>query len=277
MKKYLREPFVHFVILGAALFMGHALWQSKAGDEMTIVVSPAEMERQAMIFAGEQRKAPSEEDLQALMFAYVEEEALVREALKLGLDQDDTIIRRRLAQKMRFMIEDVAPPTVPKDKELKTWFGENQSDFARPERINFRHIYVSPDTHGDETQAEADKIINLVNKDYNGDWKSLGDPFMMRRDYTDVTFVDVTRLFGADFAKALGAQSTGGWQGPIGSAFGLHIVSIDKRTEQNLPAFVDIRAEVIAEWQEKTRRSSNQNRLKTLIKKYKVEIGEATQ
>ncbi|MGB0906923.1 MAG: peptidyl-prolyl cis-trans isomerase [Maricaulaceae bacterium] len=277
MTKYLREPFVHFVILGAALFAGHALWQSKAGDEMTIVVSPAEMERQAMIFAGEQRKAPSEEDLQALMFAYVEEEALMREALKLGLDQDDTIIRRRLAQKMRFMIEDVAPPTVPKDKELKAWFEKNKNEFARPECVNFRHIYVSPDTHGDDTQAEADKILNLVNKDYDGDWKSLGDPFMMRRDYSDVTFVDVTRLFGQDFAKSLGQQETGSWQGPIGSAFGLHIVSIDKRTEQNLPAFEDIRDEIVAEWQEQSRRSSNQDRLKMLIKKYKVEIGEASQ
>ena len=110
MQKLWREPLVHFTLLGAALFAGHALWQRAVTKaDYTITISAAELERQAVIFAGENRRQPTDEDIQALLFSYVEEQALMREAQKLGLGDDDTIIKRRLAQKMRFMIEDINP------------------------------------------------------------------------------------------------------------------------------------------------------------------------
>ena len=144
MKSYLREPLVHFVLLGAALFIGDALWESwQEKTAYTIRVSPAEMQRQASLFASENRRQPSDDDLQALLFAHVEEQALMREALRLGLDADDTIIRRRLAQKMRFLVNDVGVDVEPSEADLKSWFTQNRQAFTRPQKRSFDHIYSS--------------------------------------------------------------------------------------------------------------------------------------
>ena len=138
MKNLLREPFVHFVLLGGLLFAGHSLWQKHVvKTDHTIFVDPAEIQRQAQIFASENQRQPSETDLDGLLFAHIEEQALMREAKRLGLDEEDTIIRRRLAQKMRFMIEDVSVPELPEKAELQAWFKENPTYFIP---VSYTHL-----------------------------------------------------------------------------------------------------------------------------------------
>ena len=271
MKKLLREPFVHFVLLGVLLFIGHSLWAAKmSADARTIFVSEAEMERQALIFAGEQRRVPSDDDLQALLYAYVEEEALVREADALGLGADDTIIRRRLAQKMRFLIEDVEPPKLPSDDVLKDWFEERKASFAQPVRTEFTHIYFSP---GKETPTERAKEV-LSGLSVDNDGKRLGDPFIMKRDYSDVTNTDITRLFGPEFTAQLAQVEVGKWQGPLTSALGAHLVKVTARSETTVPAFEQARADAAETWLDETQRAENIERLRELVSKYKVEVEE---
>jgi len=106
MKNWLREPLVHFILLGAGLFLAHSVWEKQvAKSDYTINISAAEIERQAAIFATENQRQPTDEDIQGLLFAHVEEQVLMREAERLGLGEDDTIIRRRMAQKMRFILK----------------------------------------------------------------------------------------------------------------------------------------------------------------------------
>jgi len=143
MSKLIREPLVHFIILGALLFAGHMIWQHKVTKaDYTITVTTKEMERQALIFAGENRRQPTDDDLKALLFSHVEEQVLMREAQRLGLGEDDTIIRRRLAQKMRFIIEDVDAPALPDETTLKAWFEANIDTFVSVEARSFSHIYL---------------------------------------------------------------------------------------------------------------------------------------
>jgi len=270
MKQYFREPLVHFIILGGLLFAGHSLWQSHVSKaDYTITVSPDEMERQATIFAGENRRQPTDEDLQALLFAYVEEQALMREATRLGLGGDDTIIRRRLAQKMRFMIEDIDAPQDPDDATLDAWFHDNIHKFIKPETRSFSHIYFSPEKHGEDMDKTVQTVMQSVD---STNWESLGDPFMLKRDFTRLSTIDVSRLFGADFAASVFNASKDGWQGPIDSAFGRHLVRIDETTSKTTPDLNDVRPQVISTWQDETQRSANADRLKTLIKKYKVVV-----
>ncbi len=272
MFKLFREPLVHFIILGSLLFIGHSLWQSHVSKaEYTITVSPDEMERQATIFAGENRRQPTDEDLQALIFAYVEEQALMREASRIGLGSDDTIIRRRLAQKMRFMIEDVDAPQKPDDTTLDTWFKDNINKFVRPETRSFSHIYFSPEKHGKNLEVNVDKVMNIVD---DAEWKSLGDPFMLKREFKALSTIDIKRLFGADFAAGVFNAKISGWQGPIDSAFGRHLVRIDETRAKITPELADIRPQVISAWQDEIQRETNTKRLKDLIKKYKVVIEE---
>lgn len=274
MSKLSREPLVHFIILGALLFAGHMLWQRHVTkDDYTITVTTEEMERQALIFAGENRRQPSDDDLKALLFSHVEEQALMREAQRLGLGEDDTIIRRRLAQKMRFIIEDVDAPALPKETELKSWFEANIDKFVSAETRSFSHIYFSPEQHGDKIEKSAlDAMGQIFLRNPPADWKTLGDPFMLKREFKDLRAIEATRLFGPEFTKGIFKAEGNNWQGPIESAFGLHLIKIDNVTPKTTPAFADARANVEAAWQEDAQRTANQNNLKKLIKKYKVDV-----
>ena len=276
MASFWREPLVHFIILGAALFTGHALWQAHVSSaEYTINISTEELERQAVIFAGENRRQPTDEDLKALLFAYVEEQVLMREAQRLGLGEDDTIIRRRLAQKMRFMSEDVDGPATPDTGILKAWFEDNSAAFISPERRAFTHIYLSPESRGDMIGEDAARLLGNINSQLDQDsWKKMGDPFMMKRDYEPVSPADVTRLFGKEFSAALFALETDPnvWQGPVASAFGLHIIRVNQMQPETMPDFEDVRGSVLAAWLDESKRDGNQERLKKLIGKYKVNV-----
>jgi hypothetical protein len=272
MSKLHREPLVHFIILGALLFAGHMLWQAHISKaDYTITVTADEMERQALIFAGENRRAPTDEDLKALLFAHVEEQALMREAQRIGLGEDDTIIRRRLAQKMRFIIEDVDTPALPGDADLKSWFKANLNNFISPETRSFSHIYLSPEAHGDGLDAKAQEVLSELGN-ATQDWKALGDPFMMKRAFKSLNAVEAARLFGPNFSKELFELDGTHWQGPIESAFGLHIIQLDNVTPEVIPEFQDVRGDVENAWQKEAQRTLNQNNLKELIQKYKVKV-----
>lgn len=274
MKNLLREPFVHFVILGGLLFAGHSSWQKHvAKSDRTILVSPAEMERQAQIFASENKRPPSDADLEGLLFAYIEEQALMREAKHLGLDEDDTIIRRRLAQKMRFMIDDISDIELPPRADLKAWFNANTDRFMRPETRSFEHVYLSPKGRSNTVVSEADTLLSQL--DSTEDWQSESDPFMTGLSFTNLAQPAVQRDFGTAFAENLFAlPDTPDWQGPINSAFGVHLVRLTHIKPESLPEFGVIQAEVEAVWLEEAKRAQNTEALKKLIEKYRVEVAE---
>ena len=277
MTKLSREPLVHFILLGALLFAGHLLWQRHVTKaDHTIIVTAEEMERQALIFAGENRRQPTDEDLKALLFAHVEEQALMREAERIGLGEDDTIIRRRLAQKMRFIIEDVEAPALPAEAELKSWFEANMDKFVSAETRSFSHVYLSPEEHGDNLNAAAQNILSKLENE-NEDWNALGDPFMLKRGFKSLNALELTRLFGPTFSKSLFELEGNKWQGPIESAFGLHLIRIDNIADKITPSFEDVRDDVETAWQEDASRSANQAALKELIQKYKVDVQDATE
>ncbi|WP_427454078.1 peptidyl-prolyl cis-trans isomerase [Litorimonas sp. WD9-15] len=273
MKRFLREPFVHFVLLGALLFAGHSLWQRHVQKaDHTLIVSAAEMERQAQIFATENRRQPTDADLEALLFAYVEEQVLMREARRLGLDADDTIIRRRLAQKMRFMIDDVGAPPLPPVDNLKAWFAENPEKFIRPETRSFEHIYFSPRDRSDTVVQVA---TDALSAGIPTGWEGQGDAFMTGRIFTRQSQDSVRRDFGTAFAEKLfDLPETDDWQGPINSAFGVHLVRLTNITPERLPDFKTIQPEIERVWLDAAKREENAEALKSLMRKYKVEVEE---
>lgn len=270
MKNWLKEPLVHFIVLGGVLFIVHALWTgARDRSDYTIIITPEEMARQATLFAGENRRQPTDEDIQSLLFAHVEEQVLSREAQRLGLDMDDTIIRRRLAQKMRFMIQDAGVPALPTDADLQSWFNTNQEAFTRPERRSFSHIYLSPKSR-DDVQADAKDVLTQLPR---SDWQTLGDPFMNPRDVKAQSFDDIRKDYGTAFAKSVFELNTStDWQGPIASAFGLHLVRINDVTAETMPDFSEVRDDVEDAWLDEAERAENTRALKTLIDKYDVVV-----
>jgi peptidyl-prolyl cis-trans isomerase C len=218
--------------------------------------------------------------MQNLIELKVREEVLSREAIRLGLDKDDTIIKRRLAQKMEFLAEGASIDSDPSTDTLKAWFKDNQQRFALLPRISFRHLYFSSDQHGEHSRDAAVSALEQV-AGKPGDWKgadALGDPFMYQDYYGDRSFDDMAKLFGLGFARALVNLKTGSWQGPVKSGYGWHLVFVDASTSSRVPAFEEVEPEIKAEWIEEQRLQAKRKAYETMRARYQVVLpGNAPQ
>lgn len=269
--KIFRDPITHFVLIGLALVAINHFWTGWQGEQgWTIVVSAAEIDRLEQIWAGTAGRLPTGEDRQQIIDQYVQEEALVREAGRLGLGEGDTIIRRRLAQKMDFLVGDDARADDPSEAELEDWFNEHRDRFAAPEMRSFTHVYFSPEKHGSRIESVADAARMRLQS--GADWKALGDPFIQKRSYAAVPEREVARLFGPEFAADIFKLETKTWSEPVGSAFGLHLVRIEAIDSAAQARFEPIRAEVLSAWQDEQRSEAKRAALEELIGQYEVVV-----
>jgi hypothetical protein len=201
---------------------------------------------------------------------------LYREALALGLDKGDTIVKRRLAQKMELLAEGAAVDSDPSADQLKAWFKDNPQRFSLPPRVSFRHVYFSPDRRGERTrEAAANAVAQLAGKP--GDWKdaaALGDTFMGRDYYRDRSARDMAVLFGSNFAEAIARQQPGQWQGPVESGYGWHVVFVESLVPGRLPDFEEIEPEIKAEWIEDQRTQAKQKAYEATRARYQIVLPE---
>ena len=180
----------------------------------------------------------------------VQQEILYREALAMGLDKDDEIVKRRMAQKMQFLAEDVAAAREPTTAELRSWFEKNSAKFAQPPRLSFRHLYFSPDRRGARARGDAEQALaKLAGQPVDAKIaSSLADPFMFQDYYRDRAPDYLGKEFGPPFALAVAKLPPGSWQGPIESGFGWHLVFVDTLIPGRVPAFEEIEPDVKSAW-----------------------------
>ena len=202
----------------------------------------------------------------------VREEVLYREGLAMGLDKDDTIVKRRMAQKMQFLAEDVAAAHEPSTDELKAWFDKNKDKFALPGRYSFRHLYFSPDKRAKNAQDDAAKALAKI-AGQPEDSKlamSLADPFMFQDYYGDRTPESLAKEFGPPFAVAIEKLKPGSWQGPIESGYGWHLVFVDTVIPGRIPAFEEIEPDVKTAWLGEQKQQAWQKAYAEMRAKYSV-------
>ncbi len=217
------------------------------------------------------RPAPTPYEMRGLVELRVREEILYREALALGLDKGDTIVKRRLAQKMEFLAEDVAAVSDPASGELEAWFEKNAERFALAPRISFRHLYFSPDRRGSGAREDAQRTLaQLIRAPAGAAAIELADPFMFQEHYGDRSPEQLAKLFGAGFAREIFKLAPGSWQGPIESGYGWHLVFADSITPKRLPAFEEVETEVKASWIEEQRAISKRKMYEAMRARYKV-------
>lgn len=274
MNKLLREPLMHFVLAAAVIFAVHDALLWRGGDDHTIHITTADMERMAALFASEARTLPSEADMRAMVTDHVRQEALAREAKRLGLDQGDTVIDRRLAQKMSFMITDLSEQGAPTEAELKAWYDTHANKFARPAQITFQHVFFS-----DPSDARIADTFTALNASADTDWRSLGDPFILQREYAGLPKLETTRLLGAEFADTLfaaaattRAQPEPTWAGPLASPYGAHLYRIVRLVPAARPDFETVRTAVETDWRDTTTRTRNAEAVADVIARYNVVI-----
>lgn len=273
MSKLLREPLIHFLVVGLLVFLVNDLWTGgQSEDEQTIVVSEPVLARLDDTWIRTTGRKPSTEDRKGLIAQYVEEEALAREARRLGLAEGDEIIKRRLAQKMRFMAEGNSKDSAPSESELKSWFDANKDKFNIAERRSFNHIYFSPERHGENLERAANEALASL-KD-GSEWQSLGDPFMQKRTYVAVPQGEVVRAFGPDFAKAIFTLPKGQWSKPVGSAFGLHLVRIEVVDQASQADFAANRDRIGSAYMEAMAETETRQEIGRIVDRYKVVVNE---
>lgn len=272
--KLVRDPLTHFVVAAALIFAAYSFWQARSDRaNSTIVITAAEVERLAALYTSEAGALPSESDMAAMVSDLVRDEALSREARRLGLDRDDTIITRRLAQKMSFVVSDLAEDPEPTDEVLRSWYTDHAERFTSPAALTFSQIYFSPDERGASALSDAQETMQRLNVSTDIPSSDFGDPFMLQRQYGDVPVREVARQFGGEFAKSLSELTPSNqWQGPVQSAFGVHLVKLNSSTPSSVPPFEDIVALVRKDWREDTRRRANEQAVQDIISRYTVEI-----
>jgi len=252
-KRFAREPLVHFLVLGLVLFAIYGIanrGQSKNPQSHQIVLTLDDLRQLQIGFAAQWQRPPTAQEMMGLVENRIREEILYREALSMGLDKDDTIVRRRMAQKMEFLAEDVAAAHEPSAAELREWFAKNTQMFAQPPRVTFRLLYFSPDKRGPNARLDAEKaLVKLAGKPEG--WPGaavLGDPFMFQDYMADRTPDQIAKDFGPVFSKALFEQKPGAWRGPLESGYGSHLVYIDTLTPGRVSAFEEVEPDVKTAW-----------------------------
>ena len=276
MKKLLKDPLLHFLLIGAALFLVFGLIKSPAGiEENRIVITSGDIEALQANFARTWQRPPTESEVSGLIEDRVRDEIAYREAVAMGLDQGDSVIRRRLRMKMELIVEDVAGLSPPTDEDLETYLGEYRESFRQQPQVSFMHVYLNSDKRGARVEDDAREILaRLSAAGIDADPESYGDPSMLPKELPLYYIKDIGRLFGVDFSRQILEVKPGAWTGPVWSSYGLHLVYVRERIEGRDPKLDEVRKEVEREWSALRRKEFKQATYKKLRERYTVTIEE---
>ncbi|MGH9693533.1 MAG: peptidyl-prolyl cis-trans isomerase, partial [Bryobacteraceae bacterium] len=270
-RRWLREPLLHFIMAGFALFViyGGLHGGSAKTDPRRIEITADDVNRIESSWLAQWQRPPTADETRGLVNDQVKEEILYREALALGLDKNDTIIKRRLAQKMDFLDDDAALRE-PAPGEVEAWFARNPQLFATAPLVTFHHLYFASDKRGASAKIDAQKTLaKLAGKDAQG-----GDPFMFQAAYTEQTPDQVVRTFGSKFASSLLLAKPGAWRGPIESGYGWHLVWIDASTPSQLPAFETVAQQAKVDWLSEQREKTKRAAFEALKSHYEIVVAQ---
>jgi hypothetical protein len=275
LRRWLREPLLHFLAVGLVLVVvGQLLDSDRGGSDQSnrIELTEDDLRRLEVVWIAQWSRPPTPDERRRLVEDRVREEVLYREALALGLDRGDTIVKRRLAQKMQFLAEDVSGLGEPSDADLKAWYARNSEPFALPSRASFRHVYFSFDARGPGAREAARRALEKLGsqRSVSTAGRSLGDPFMFQDHYGDHAAEDVAKVFGTSFAEALFKLAPGGWRGPIESGFGWHLIWVDSIEAGRVPDYEEIQPAVRSAWLDAQRAESRRRAFDAMRARYQV-------
>jgi PPIC-type PPIASE domain len=285
----LREPLLHFLVIGAVLFAAYA-WLNRDGNDVgmpQVRIAESDVRWLKETFALERQREPDQEELRGLLREFVKEQLLARQAQELGLDKDDIVVRRRLAQKMTFLLQDNSRRAEPSEDDLHRLYEAQRSQlrtdqartdqaqggprtlFTRP-RISFMQIYFSPDKRADAAANAREALRELSRSDAPPPVDDLGDRLAGKSEFKDADERAVANQLGARFAAKVFALEPGPWQGPIESSQGFHLVRVTGLVPAQLRPFDEIRPQLVELWQEQSQREAEERYFVDLLKKYRV-------
>jgi peptidyl-prolyl cis-trans isomerase C len=279
LRRLVREPLVHFLLAGTVLF-GLATLFERFTDASTntnrIQVSAPEIQRLREVWIRQWGRSPDSKQMENLINDYVRDEVLYREALASGLDKDDTIIRRRLVEKMEFLSQELAS-AIPSDKDLQEYFDQNRDKFRIPAQIAFTHIYFSASKRGSSAEGDAGRALAKLSSHgiSSAELSSLGDPFMLQSEYPLQTQQQIKELFGEEFARNLFQLQPGAWVGTLRSGYGFHLVRILQKLPARVPELGEVRGQVLTDIKNHRLQTASETFYSKLRRRYQVDVDKA--
>jgi parvulin-like peptidyl-prolyl isomerase len=261
-----REPLLHFLIAGGLLFAAYGWLNRESADApRTVRISVAEVTWLKETWARQWQRPPSEQELRGLVTDYLKETLLAREAQELGLDENDTVVRRRLAQKMEFLLQDTARLAEPGEDVLRRFYDARRTQYQTPGRVSFTQLFF-------KTEAAARHALGELK---TRDVADLGDPSLLERDYAQADEQTVAATFGPAFAGQVFALAPGEWHGPLASGYGFHLVRVDAQQAAQARPFDEVRAQVLDEWHRVQQEKAGKQFFAGLLKKYDVVVEDS--
>jgi hypothetical protein len=269
MQRLLREPLLHFLVLGALLFVLYG-WINRHAMQApdAVVVDQARVDALAARFQRLWQREPSPVELRGMVDQWVREEILYREGVAVGMERDDDVVRRRVVQKLTFLNEGIAVE-VPTEAELQAWLRAHPDDYRLAPRYAFRQVYFDPTRHGDSLARDIAQAQASLQRDAHA---NVGDVAMLPSTLRDTAADEVARTFGSQFAQSLASIPDGRWSDPVASDYGVHLVWIDSRTPARMPALAQVRRDVERDLLADRKRNANEALYDALRKRYTVKI-----
>jgi len=233
-KCILQEPLLHFLVVGSLLFFYLSSTDTETKPQVTI--TQGKIKQLTAQFEKTRQRTPSDIELKALIKNQIREDLAFEHGVQMGLIENDSIIKRRVQQKIEFMLKDSIAGIEPSREDLETYLMEHKEQYTMAPVYSFKHVYINPEQHED-----FDVFIGkLKSMDLSAQYKNVGDSMMIESDYMNITTAQVARLFGRKFAKALDAISLDTWQGPIKSGYGVHLVFIENKIPKHLATLEEV-------------------------------------
>ena len=273
MTRLWREPLLHFLLIGAALFGLYALtndFQSEATKR--IVVDRGQVEQLRAAFKLTWSRLPTSAELETMIENHVREEIFYREALARGLDQNDPMVRRRLRQKLEFMLEDLSAATVD-DTEIENFYQTNLDRYRADAQATFRQVFLHPGSHADLELAAEQRLMQLAD---GADIQTVGDATLLATEFRLARQSEIARDFGPEFAEQVIAAPMQTWTGPIYSAFGAHLVRIDERISSRQLALDEVRPQVRRDYLVQRQQAQKDLAYQRLREGYEISIEQVT-
>ncbi|MEM7692498.1 MAG: peptidylprolyl isomerase [Pseudomonadota bacterium] len=283
MNRLLKDPGVHFLAIALltcgfyALSPQQTATESAQGQRRTVEISELEIERLSRAFARTAQRAPTARELDGIFANEVRRRVLAQEAIRLGLNQHDVIVERRLAQKMQSFLSDRTPIAEPSESDLLNWYEAHSEIYQLPDRWSIQHIFFS---RSEERPSSVLKlriadVKNQLSFAQGAAWQQLGDPSLLNKEYGLLPAREITRIFGGEFSKTIAMTAVdGAWHGPVHSAFGDHLVRIVEAESARLPSFDEVKERVVEDWRYATRNQLNEAEVARILNLYDVVLSE---
>lgn len=276
--RLLKEPLLQFLIIGGAIYGAYALFEAPGGGYRENVIRVDSTRINGMISAWEARwnRPPTRQEVDGLIQAYIKEDVLYRQAVAMGLNEDDPVTRRRMAQKLEFITSDLAAMQEPAEGELEQFFRDNLEEYGEPDRISFTQLFFDPDARGDATLADAERVLERLRTRVEpaGEPGEPGDRLMLQSHFASASKLDIQRQFGSHFAGQVMGLEPGQWHGPVLSGYGVHLVYVHSLEVAPPPQFEEARARVLEDWQAEKRKAFNAAFLDSLKAQYEIIVDD---